>query len=178
MGQTSAFDANRGMLATLPSLNVTEVSVCSKLQLYTCLEVPFFEKVFEFENYRKLEVTFKFFGDILVHLEINKEAPRAEKGCPVAFSNELVYGYKFKKNDKNDSIRPDKIFFKRKISPAVSPNSRPRHRKSTTSKQHSKNTASSSLRRNEKKELTINEGGNNREGLICKLAELKLLSKL
>lgn len=29
--------------------------------------------------------------------------------------NDLVYGYKFKKNEKSEKIRPDKIFFKRKI---------------------------------------------------------------
>ena len=68
MGQISASDANRGMLTTLPAINVSEVSAFSKLQLYSCLDVPFFSKVFEFENYRKLEVTFKFFGDLLVHL--------------------------------------------------------------------------------------------------------------
>ena len=38
-----------------------------------------------------------------------------EGGCPLNIGNEVVYGYKFKKNDKYDRIRPDKIYFRRKI---------------------------------------------------------------
>ena len=103
------------MTLSPPSSNVEQQKVFTPLLTFKCLEVPFFEKVFEYQNYKKIELTYKFFGGVIVHLEINKEKPKVEAGCPLNIGNEVVYGYKFKKNDKYDRIRPDKIYFRRKI---------------------------------------------------------------
>lgn len=50
-----------------------------------------------------------------MHLELTKEKAKQEPGYPLNLGNEIVYGYKFKKNEKTEKIRPDKIYFRRKI---------------------------------------------------------------
>lgn len=36
------------------------------------VESPFLEKVFQYENYKRLEVTYKYLHDGYVHLELTK----------------------------------------------------------------------------------------------------------
>lgn len=68
MGQLVSNDKSRSMVLSLPEPNVQQKKVFSPLLQCKWLEVPFYEKVFEYEDYRKIEVTYKFFENGFVHL--------------------------------------------------------------------------------------------------------------
>lgn len=87
MGQTIISDQSSSLSLTAPSPNVSQTRTYVQLLTFKSLEVPFFEKIFEFENYKKIEVTYKFFTNIVVHLEINKEQAKVEAGCPLNIGN-------------------------------------------------------------------------------------------
>lgn len=72
MGQLTVPDHSRSMVLSLPQPNVEQKKVYTPLLTCRWLEVPCYEKVFEYENYKKIEVTYKFFQNTFVHLEINK----------------------------------------------------------------------------------------------------------
>ena len=54
MGQTFVSDQTTRMALSIPATNVSERKIYTKLLTYKCLEVPFFQKIFEYENYKKI----------------------------------------------------------------------------------------------------------------------------
>ena len=84
-----------------------------------------------------------------------------------------MYGYKFKKNDKNDSIRPDKIFFRRKIFSSFfqPPNSRSAHRDKIRNGLKTRNRArDQNNARDKNRAMQVQQTSQAKEELIHKLA--------
>lgn len=100
----------------------------------------------------------------------------------------MVYGYKFKKNEKSQKIRPDKIYFRRKIYiPSYEPSfSKSAYReKLKNNLRHRSRTKDDDSRRKDSKSKSKAQQSDykknyqaHKEDLLKKLAELKLFSKL
>lgn len=72
MGDVVSSDRSGQLTHQPPLLNVHETKSYTPLSTVRGVESQFAEKVFQYENYKRLEVTYKFFPNVYVHLELVK----------------------------------------------------------------------------------------------------------
>lgn len=68
MGQILPSDKTGQLCLEPPTINVSQTKRYIPLLLSKGVEPPFLEKVFQYENYKRLEVTYKYLPDGYVHL--------------------------------------------------------------------------------------------------------------